>query len=178
MDIAKDLTRIALQEQQLQFDRFDAAVAWEIGSWLRNAAAAQNQSVAIDITLAGAPLFYHAMPGATPNNAEWIRRKKNVLNRFHKSTYAVGLDYQRNSTTLEARTGAPLIDFVTAGGCFPIRIKGSAAVARQHHRLRPARAARPRAGRARDRGAPRAQPRRARPRPGVSERRSVFNPRR
>lgn len=128
MDIAKDLARIALQEQKLQFERFDAGTAWEIGSWLRNTAAAQNQSIAIDITLAGAPLFYHAMLGATPNNAEWIRRKKNVLNRFHKSTYAVGLEYQRNNSTLEARTGAPLVDFVTAGGCFPIRLRGSAAV--------------------------------------------------
>jgi uncharacterized protein (UPF0303 family) len=128
MDIAKDLERIALQEQQLQFDRFDAEVAWKIGSAIRGVAAAQGKSVAIDVTLAGALLFYSAMPGATPNNAEWIRRKKNVLNRFHKSTYAVGLDYKKNDTTLEARTGAPLADFVTAGGCFPIRIKGSAAV--------------------------------------------------
>jgi len=128
MDIAKDLARIAHQEEQLQFERFDADVAWKIGTWLRSTAAAHNQSIAIDITLAGAPLFYHAMLGATPNNAEWIRRKKNVMSRFHKSTYAVGLEYQRNSTTLEARTGAPLVDFVTAGGCFPIRIRGSAAV--------------------------------------------------
>jgi uncharacterized protein (UPF0303 family) len=128
MDFAQDLTRITLQEQQLQFDRFDAAVAWEIGSWLRNTAASQNRSIAIDITLAGAPLFYHAMLGATPDNAEWIRRKKNVMGRFHKSTYAVGLDHRRNNTTLEARTGAPLVDFATAGGCFPIRIRGSAAV--------------------------------------------------
>jgi uncharacterized protein (UPF0303 family) len=128
MDIAKDLEQIALQEGRLQFERFDADVAWAIGSALRSAAAALGQSVAIDITLAGAPLFYCAMPGATPNNAEWIRRKKNVLNRFHKSTYAVGLEYKKKDTTLEARTGAPLVDFVTAGGCFPIRIKGSAAV--------------------------------------------------
>jgi uncharacterized protein (UPF0303 family) len=128
MDIAKDLERIALQEQQLQFDRFDADVAWKIGSAIRGVAAAQGKSVAIDVTLAGALLFYSAMPGATPNNAEWIRRKKNVLNRFHKSTYAVGLDYKKSDTTLEARTGAPLADFVTAGGCFPIRIKSSAAV--------------------------------------------------
>jgi uncharacterized protein (UPF0303 family) len=128
MDIAKDLERIALQEQRLQFDRFDADVAWTIGSAIRGVAAAQGKSVAIDVTLAGALLFYSAMPGATPNNAEWIRRKKNVLHRFHKSTYAVGLDYKKNDTTLEARTGAPLADFVTAGGCFPIRIKGSAAV--------------------------------------------------
>jgi uncharacterized protein (UPF0303 family) len=128
MDIPKDLERVALQEQRLQFDRFDAEVAWKIGSALRSAAEDQGKSVAIDITLAGAPLFYSSMPGATPNNAEWIRRKKNVLNRFHKSTYAIALEYQRNDTTLEARTGAPLVDFVTAGGCFPIRLKGSAAV--------------------------------------------------
>jgi uncharacterized protein (UPF0303 family) len=128
MDIAKDLERIALQEQRLQFERFDADVAWKIGSALRSAALADGKSVAIDITLAQAPLFYCAMAGATPNNAEWIRRKKNVLNRFHKSTYAVGLEYKRNDSTLEERTGAPLVDFVTAGGCFPIRMKGSAAV--------------------------------------------------
>lgn len=128
MDFAKDLARIALQEQKLTFERFDADIAWRIGSWLRNTAAAHDQSIAIDITLAGALLFYHAMIGATPNNAEWIRRKKNVMNRFHKSTYAVGLEYQRNDTTLEARTGAPLVDFVTAGGCFPIRFRGSEAV--------------------------------------------------
>ena len=128
MDIPKDLARIALQEERLQFDRFDADIAWKIGSWLRNAAVAQNQSIAIDITLAGAPLFYCAMLGATPNNADWIRRKKNVLNRFHRSTYAVGLEYRSKDSTLEASSGAPKVDFAAAGGCFPIRLKNSAAV--------------------------------------------------
>lgn len=128
MDHARDLARIALQEERLQFERFDAAVAWEIGRWLRDSAALQGKSIAIDITLAGAPLFYCALPGATPNNAEWIRRKKNVVARFHKSSYAVGLGYQQSNSTLEQRTGAPLADFVTAGGCFPIRIKHSDAL--------------------------------------------------
>jgi uncharacterized protein (UPF0303 family) len=128
MDILRDLARIRLQEEKLQLERFDASVAWEVGSWLRNAALAQGQSIAIDITLAGALLFYCALPGATPDNAEWIRRKKNVLNRFHRSTYAVALEYRNGGSTLEARTGAPLADFATAGGCFPIRLKGSAAV--------------------------------------------------
>jgi len=128
MDIPRDLARIQLQEQTLQLERFDAGVAWELGSWLRNAAVALAQSIAIDITLAGAPLFYNALPGATPENADWIRRKKNVLNRFHRSTYAVALEQRRSGTTLEARTGVSLAEFVAAGGCFPIRIKGSAAV--------------------------------------------------
>jgi uncharacterized protein (UPF0303 family) len=128
MDFARDLARIALQEERLQFERFDAAVAWEIGSWLHNAASAAGRSIAIDITLAGAPLFYCAVLGATPNNAEWIRRKKNVVMRFHKSSYAVGLGYQQNNTTLQERSGAPLVDFVAAGGCFPIRLRHSTAV--------------------------------------------------
>lgn len=128
MDNTRDLARIALQEERLRFVRFDAEVAWAIGCALRSAAIEQGGSVAIDITLAGAPLFYTAMPGATPNNAEWIRRKKNVLQRFHKSSYAVGLEYRQSDSSLEARTGAPLADFATAGGCFPIRIAGSDAV--------------------------------------------------
>lgn len=128
MDIVRDLARIALQEQRLQFESFDAGVAWQLGSSIRNAAASKSQPIAIDISLAGAPLFYAALPGATPNNAEWIRRKMNVLYRFHKSTYAVGLEHRRSETTLEASTGAPLMDFATAGGCFPVRLRGSAAV--------------------------------------------------
>ena len=128
LNIERDLARIALQEQRLQFESFDAGVAWDIGSWLRTAGATRGWPIAIDITLAAAPLFYSALPGATPNNAEWIRRKKNVVARFHKSSYAVGLEHAQSGTTLEARTGAPLADFVTAGGCFPIRIRHSAAV--------------------------------------------------
>ena len=76
MDYARDLARIALQEERLQFERFDADVAWEIGSYLRNAAAKQGKAIAIDITLAGMPLFFHSMLGTSPSNADWIRRKK------------------------------------------------------------------------------------------------------
>ena len=36
MAIEEDLARIALQEQELQFDRFDPDTAWQLGSLLRN----------------------------------------------------------------------------------------------------------------------------------------------
>jgi uncharacterized protein (UPF0303 family) len=128
MDFERDLARIAMQEELLQLEKFDASVAWQIGSRLHDAATAQGRGVAIDISLAGSLLFYAATVGATPDNADWIRRKKNVVARFHKSSYAVGLNYARRNTTLAERTGAPLADFVAAGGCFPIRLRGSAAV--------------------------------------------------
>ena len=62
-------------------------------------------AVAVDVHLHGLPLFYCAMPGTTPDNAEWIRRKRNVVLRFFRSLYAVGLKYQARGITLEAATG-------------------------------------------------------------------------
>ena len=35
MTIAKDLDRLALQEKRLQFDAFDQATAWELGSLIK-----------------------------------------------------------------------------------------------------------------------------------------------
>ena len=46
--------------------------------------------IAIDIQLQGWPLFYHAMPGTTPDNADWVRRKRNVVYRYFRSSYAIG----------------------------------------------------------------------------------------
>ncbi len=53
MSLSQDLATIALQEERLQFERFDANTAWEIGSRLKAAAEAQGLSVAIDIALHG-----------------------------------------------------------------------------------------------------------------------------
>ncbi len=128
MDLAGDLDRIKHQERTLCFERFDADAAWRIGSALREAALVRGRPIAIDVTVNGALLFYAALPGATPDNADWIRRKKNSMARFHRSTYALSLESQGSSTTLTQRTGAPLADYATAGGCFPIRMRGSEAV--------------------------------------------------
>lgn len=128
MDLARDLARIAHQEAQLQLARVDADVAWELGCALRNDAISLGKPIAIEVSLAGARLFYCALPGATPNNADWIRRKQNVVLRFHKSSYAVGLDCRQHGATLEQRSGAPFADFAAVGGGFPIRLRGAPSV--------------------------------------------------
>ena len=51
------------------------------------------------------------MRGTSPDNAEWIRRKRNVVNRFHKSSYAIGLRLQQRNSTLEERYGLGLNGF-------------------------------------------------------------------
>jgi uncharacterized protein (UPF0303 family) len=124
MSIDRDLEKIALQEQRLQFKQFDSEVAWAIGTSLKAAAEKRGVAVAIDIQLNGHSLFAYAMPGTTPDNQDWIRRKRNVVARYHRSSYAVGLKLQRDQTTLQAKIGVELKDYAPHGGCFPIVLQG------------------------------------------------------
>lgn len=128
MGIDNDLEKIALQEKRLQFDSFDAEAAWAIGTALKAAAEKRGAAVAIDIQLHGHPLFAYAMMGTTPDNLDWIRRKRNVVLRYHRSSYAIGLTHQRNQTTLQSKSGLDLKDYAPHGGCFPIILAGTGCV--------------------------------------------------
>jgi uncharacterized protein (UPF0303 family) len=128
MTIDQDLEKISLQEKLLQFPRFDSETAWAIGSALKLAAEQRKVSVAIDIRLDDRPLFSYSMPGTTPDNWEWIRRKRNVVNRYHRSSYAIGLKHESAKTTLEGTTGLDLKDYSIHGGCFPIILAGTGCI--------------------------------------------------
>jgi uncharacterized protein (UPF0303 family) len=128
MTIDQDLEKIALQEKRLQFTNFDSKVAWTIGNALKAAAEKGHAAVAIDIQLAGHTLFSYAMPGTTPDNLDWIRRKRNVVMRYHRSSYAVGLKHEKAQTTLQGRSGLELKDYAPHGGCFPILLAGTGCV--------------------------------------------------
>ncbi|NID10709.1 heme-degrading domain-containing protein [Fibrivirga algicola] len=126
--IDTDLALLALQEEQLQFDSFNADTAWQLGTLLKEAVEARDKAVAIEIQLFGHPLFFYAMPGTTPDNIDWIRRKRNVVERFQQSSYAVRLRLKKKQTTLTDQAGLALRDHAAAGGGFPIRLRGSACI--------------------------------------------------
>ncbi|MFZ1873409.1 heme-degrading domain-containing protein [Serratia sp. D1N4] len=124
MSIEDDLHALAMQETALTFHHFDHAAAWELGMALKAAAEQHHLAIAIEIQLAGQTLFYYAMQGTTPDNADWVRRKRNVVNHFHKSSYAVGLRLQQRQVSLEERYGLSVRDYAAYGGAFPIRLAG------------------------------------------------------
>ena len=127
MGIDQDIEKIALQEKRLQFKHFDAEMAWALGSALKAAAEKRRVAVAIEIQLNGHTLFAYAMQGTTPDNLEWIRRKRNVVTRYHRSSYGIGLKNERANTTLQAK-GLDLKDYAAHGGCFPILLEGTGCV--------------------------------------------------
>jgi uncharacterized protein (UPF0303 family) len=128
MGIEQDLAVIAAQEARLQFPSFDAVVAWQLGNRLRAAAAARGAAVTLDIWLGAQQLFFSALPGTSPDNAQWARRKRNVVLRFHRSSYAVGLELMRRQTTLREKYGLSERDHAAHGGCFPLNLRGSGCV--------------------------------------------------
>jgi uncharacterized protein (UPF0303 family) len=128
MGLSEDLERIALQERELSLPRLDAQVAWQLGVRLRDLAEQRGLAVVIDVRRFGQPLFYAALEGTAPDNAQWVRRKSNVVARFHRSSYAVGLKLKAKSETLAEQQGLPLIDYSAHGGSFPLAVDGAGVV--------------------------------------------------
>jgi uncharacterized protein (UPF0303 family) len=128
MAIAEDLVIIAKQEAELLFPKFDCDTAWRLGVSLRELAISRKQSIVVDIRRFGQPhqpLFYTALAGTTPDNQRWVQRKVNVVARFHRSSYAIGLTLEQNNRTFSDRYNLPDADYAPHGGSFPIHVTGA-----------------------------------------------------
>jgi uncharacterized protein (UPF0303 family) len=127
MGLKEDVERIELQERELRLPRLDAQLAWELGSRLRAMAVERGLGVVIDIRRFNQPLFYVALEGATPDNPEWVRRKSNIVARYYRSSYSVGLNLKQKNESLEER-GLSAADFAPHGGSFPLHVEGAGIV--------------------------------------------------
>jgi uncharacterized protein (UPF0303 family) len=128
VSIESDLKAIAEQEKQLQFEAFGADTAWQVGSRLREDALARRAAMTFEIQVAGRTLFLATTEGAPAGQLDWIRRKRNVVMRFGKSSYAVGLQLELEGKTIEERHGLTLTDYAMHGGGFPITLRGTGVV--------------------------------------------------
>jgi uncharacterized protein (UPF0303 family) len=125
MNLSRDLEVIVKQERELVFPEFDENIAWKLGSRLRELASARRLPVAIEVRRFGQPLFYCALNGSTPDNAEWVRRKGNVVARFHRSSYAIGLGLKETNSTLAEKYELSSADYASHGGSFPLIVAGA-----------------------------------------------------
>jgi uncharacterized protein (UPF0303 family) len=127
-DPAQDLAILAQQESVLRFATFTPDTAWQLGNRLRDALLAREAGGTVEIEFADQLLFACATVGAKPNQADWIRRKRNTVRHFARSSYAVGRQLDLDNQTLEARHGLALADYAAHGGGFPIFLAGSECV--------------------------------------------------
>ena len=128
MNPDKDLSVLDQQEDLLQFDAFDANTAWRLGSLLRDKLLRHGGGGSIEIEIAGRVLFACVTPGATPGQANWIRRKRNTVRSFARSTYTIGRRLEREGASLPGRHSLSDADYVAHGGGFPIVLRGTGMV--------------------------------------------------
>jgi uncharacterized protein (UPF0303 family) len=119
-DPANDLTILTQQEALLRFVDFTPDTAWQLGTLLRTALLAREPGGTVEIERNGQLLFACTTPGAKPDQADWIRRKRNTVHRFGRSSYAVGRQLALDQQTLEADHGLSLVDYAAHGGGFPL----------------------------------------------------------
>ena len=125
MAIAEDLAHVIHQEAELRLPRFDNEDAWKLGVLLRDLAVSRGHTLVIDVRRFGQPpqpLFYAALPGTTPDNARWVQRKSNVVARFHRSSYQVGLHLAQNNITFHEKYSLDDADYAAHGGSFPLHV--------------------------------------------------------
>ena len=120
MDHEQDLKTIGKQEDCLRPLHFDAHTAWDLGVRLKQMAESRAVAITIEIRLARETVFFFAMPGTSPSNADWARRKRNTVELMERSSYAIGRANARDGSSLEAKMGLPLRDYADHGGSFPI----------------------------------------------------------
>jgi len=128
MGVREDMEQVARQERELVLPHLDMRLAWELGARLRGMAAERNLRVVIDVRRFGQPLFYTALEGTTPDNVEWVRRKSNLVARFHCSSYAISLKLKSANLTLLEKYGLADAEYAAHGGSFPLAVVGAGVV--------------------------------------------------
>lgn len=126
MAVAEDIALVKKQEQDLVLAEFDEAVAFKLGSAIRDRALAEGLSLVVDIRTWDRQMFFAATGGTSADNAEWVRRKVNTVRRFQRASYRMVIE--RGEAPFSPQAGADPADFVIAGGGFPIRVKGAGIV--------------------------------------------------
>jgi len=118
-----DIALVKRQELELVLSQFDEAVAYALGSSIRDRALAENLSLVVDIRTWDRQMFFSATAGTSADNAEWVRRKINSVRRYQRASYRLVLE--RGEGPFPAQSGADPADYVIAGGGFPLRVTGA-----------------------------------------------------
>ncbi|MCB1445646.1 MAG: heme-degrading domain-containing protein [Rhizobiaceae bacterium] len=117
------------QEQMAQFQGFSEEIAFDFGSVVYGIARGRRSPVVVNIRTSDRVLFHAAMPGATPDNDEWVRRKSNVVLRYHQSSLQFGDTLALKGRIINPDMGIDMMNFAGHGGSFPIRVKKAGVVA-------------------------------------------------
>ena len=115
---------IALEAKTLTLASLTQAQALEIGGIARELGLDRKLPIATEVRMKDWVVFHASLPGSTPDNDSWMRRKANVVNATgHSSMYEKvlaeeqGVDWHQSTGLLEA-------DHAVYGGGLALNVVG------------------------------------------------------
>lgn len=121
------IAELEAEAPELVLQHFDHDDAWRLGVLLVDLARERGAGVTIDIRRGRQQLFHYALPGTSPDNDAWARRKSRVVTHFGVSSYLVGLRLRLSGNTLAAH-GLDERRHAAHGGSVPITVTGSGVI--------------------------------------------------
>ena len=110
----------------IRLESFTELDAHLIGEAMRKEALKNNWPIVIDIRQGETPLYSVMLPGATAENFDWARRKRNLTHLTQKDTWQLA--------QLRAEGKDPIVelgldekDYASHGGCIPVFVNGEIA---------------------------------------------------
>lgn len=128
MNLEQQLALCKRHRSLLCLPQFDHLIAWQLGERLVHRALQHTVALAIDIQVNHHCIFSYVMAGATAENLDWVRRKRNTVDLLAISSYEAGLMLQQRGVTLQERYGLPACDYAVFGGGFPLRVTNAGIV--------------------------------------------------
>jgi uncharacterized protein (UPF0303 family) len=115
---------LALEAKTLTLASLTQAQALEIGAIAQEIGLARKLPIAVEVQMKEWVVFHASLPGSSPDNDSWIRRKANVVNATgHSSMYEKvlaeeqGIDWFQSTGLLEA-------DHAIHGGGLALNVVG------------------------------------------------------
>ena len=110
------------------FEHFTERDAHTLGEAMRAEALANNLPIVLDIRAGDTPLYAVMLPGATAENFDWARRKRNLALLTKQDTWSHGQRRLEGHDILD-ELGLDVRDYASHGGCIPVFLADSVLVA-------------------------------------------------
>ncbi len=115
---------LALEAKTLTLASLTQAQALEIGAIAQELGLARKLPIAIEVRMKDWIVFHASLPGSTPDNDSWIRRKANVVNKTGHSTMYEKVLAEESGIKWYQSTGLAEPDHAIHGGGLALNVVG------------------------------------------------------
>ena len=116
---------ILQQEAEAILHRFTNKDAWRLGNLVREFAGEKAEKICIDVSRGSQKLFYFAGEDTIPDNADWIRWKRNTVERFHHASYCMKMQFGGDFDYFYKNRNLSPEEYTIYGGGFPILVENA-----------------------------------------------------